>query len=160
MPDSELDTPHLTLAGARQDALSRHLSGSARLRNARLGRQTAEQRAEREREALSEAEHKARERALRKQVAAEWRASATLAERLRRFRRPLLVVTLALAVVAVAAAAINRASVGLGLLGAVVLVGMVVNSRLAKRRAQQVPDERLDLVREQLERVRSTLPDR
>jgi Flp pilus assembly protein TadB len=156
------ETPRLTLVGVRDHALDRHFAGASRLRDARLGRKSSQEREERRQEAQREAGRAARERAIRKQVAAEWRASLTPAQRraqaVGRILLALRVLTIALAVVAPAAAALHRAPIELAPAGALYVVLLVLASRRAGRRAAQLPDDRADLVREQLERLRSSLP--
>jgi hypothetical protein len=117
-------------------------------------------------EAEAQAARAAEDRAIRKQVKAEWRASLSPAERLldtaRDFRwlgLAWLFVTIPLAALAVIAGVLvgGPTGIAIGIGAGIYLVVVAVAFRVAKARERHVPPEHLDRVREQLERVHATL---
>jgi Flp pilus assembly protein TadB len=118
-----------------------------------------QERKERERELASQT------RDLQRRVSAEYRSTLTRSERagdrvrgLRRFRRPVLRVTVALATLAIVAAALGRVPIAPAVLGVLYLAGVLLASRLGRARAERLTPESEERVLEQLDRVKSALP--
>jgi hypothetical protein len=68
-----------------------------------------------------------------------------------------LVISVSLAGVAIAAAALAGASATLGLVGTVYIVALVLAAKIVHRRAHRLPADHVERVHEQLDRVKSTL---
>ncbi len=118
--------------------------------------------ADRERVALQR-RRDAEDRAIRRRVRSEWRATLTRKERvaenvrqLKRLRLVWLVVSVSLAGVAIVAAALAGASATLGLVGTVYIVALVLSAKIIHRRARRLPADHVERVHEQLDRVKST----
>ncbi len=146
-------------------AMSQYLADSAREIKSRqqAAPSTADVEANRER-AADQRRRAAEDRAIRKRVRAEWRATLTAKERLAENLRYLkrlgvvwLLVSVLLAGVAIAAAALAGASATLGLVGSVYIMALMLAAKIIHRRARRLPADHVERVHEQLDRVKSTL---
>jgi Flp pilus assembly protein TadB len=152
-------------AASQSAAVTDVLAGSARgikerqAAAAAAAEREGQERKERDRQLASQS------RDLQKRVSAEYRATLTRSERaadrlrgLRRYRRPVLRVTVPLAALAIVAATLGRAPTALAVLGVLYLVGVMLASRLGRARAEKLTPECEERVHEQLDRVKSSLP--
>jgi hypothetical protein len=119
--------------------------------------------ADRER-AAAERRRAAEDRAIRKRVRAEWRATLTPRERLvenlhslKRLRLVWLLVSVSLAAAAIAAATLAKAPTAVGVGGAVYILALLLGGKIIHRRARKLPADHVERVHEQLDRVKSTL---
>ena len=146
-------------------AMSQYLADSARAIKSRQRATagTAGAEVDREREA-SERRRAAEDRAIRKRVRAEWRATLTRRERfaenlrqLKRLRLVWLVISVSLAGVAIAAAALAGARPRLAWSAPSTSSRWCWPRRSIHRRAHRLPADHVERVHEQLDRVKSTL---